>query len=212
MKLSAEKDKLKLIFRSKLLWPSSLHPGVSITSVIYYTSWLGFWTIHWARAFKIRYAPLTTSVQSLMSFDHLGKQCSTKGGSVCTSLKAPGNIIKNIQFRSLFENDTFKIWAFGTTRIDSADLYFYNLYNLSLQNKDGGFSNIFFFPKMNPVKPAVSENHSGRSMGTKYNSASFRTSVGTAKQHGVSFRVTYFDLISGITVQTQDLPDFWRFS
>lgn len=122
MKLSAGKDKLKLIFGSKLLWPSSLHPGVSLTSVIYYISWLGFSTIHWAWAFKIQYAPLATSVQSLMSFDHLGEQHSTKGGSVCTSLHGPRNIIKNLQFRSLFENDTFKIWAFSITRTDSADL------------------------------------------------------------------------------------------
>lgn len=57
-----------------------------------------------------------------MSFDHLGEECSTKGVSVCTFLHAPRNIIKNIQFRSLFENDTFKIWAFTSTRVDSADL------------------------------------------------------------------------------------------
>lgn len=124
MKLSAGKDKLKLIFRSKLLWPSSLHPGVSITSVIYYISWLGFSAIHWAWAFKIQYAPLATSVQSLLSFDHLGEQHSTKGGSVCTSLHEPRTIIKNLQFRRLFENDTFKIWAFSTTRTDSADLHY----------------------------------------------------------------------------------------
>lgn len=122
MKLSAGKDKLKLIFRGKLPWPSSLHPRVSVTSVIYYRAGVGFSPIHWAWVFKFQHAPLTTSAQSLVSFDHLGEQCSTQGGTVCISQHAPRNVIKNIQTRSLFENDTFKIWAFHTPRTDPADL------------------------------------------------------------------------------------------
>lgn len=183
MKLSAGKDKSKLIFRGKLLWPSSLHPRVSVTSVIYYRAGVGFSPIYWAWVFKFQQAPLTTSAQGLTSFDHLGEQHSTQGGTVCTSQHAPRNVIKNIQIRSLFENDTFKIWAFSTPRTDPADLP-YPCQSLQpfLENRGGRFSNILVFPKITPVKPVVSDNsYPVSSVGIKNCGISFHNSVGTTE-------------------------------
>ena len=57
-----------------------------------------------------------------------------------------------------------------------------NLYNLSLRNRGGRFSNILVIPKTTPVKPVVSDNsYLVCSMGIKYDSSSFRNSVGPGK-------------------------------